>query len=45
MKVLTVFLLLLSVAQVCSELPECAEPEAEDLEILLETIAGTGPVC
>jgi len=45
MKALTAFLLLLAISQVFSEPPECAEPEAEDLETLLETIAGTGPVC
>jgi len=37
-------LILLVLNQVSGDPPECYAPEADDVEILLETLAGFGPV-
>ena len=45
MRILAVFVFLLMIMSfVRGEPPECQAPDSEDVEILVETIAGYGPV-
>jgi len=44
MNVLKFTLILMVVGQVLGEPPECRAPEADDVEMLLETVLGSGPV-